>query len=127
MLSSFGSLLLCGTVFLVFYLAGGMGAGDVKLIAAEGCLLGLANAASLLILTALAGGVLAAVYAWKQGQLKQTFVNVATLAIHHSQEGLTPHPELNVQNVQTLRLPYALAIAAGCVLTLSLQSPRVYP
>ena len=35
------ALLVCGGIFLVFHLAGGMGAGDVKLIAAEACLLGL--------------------------------------------------------------------------------------
>jgi hypothetical protein len=35
--------------------------------------------------------------------------------------GLTPHTEFNVGNEQTLRLPYALAITAGCALNLSLQ------
>src|SRR5580693_1433933 len=35
--------LICGVVFLVFYLAGGMGAGDVKLITAVGCIAGLSN------------------------------------------------------------------------------------
>ena len=50
--------LICGGVFLVFYLAGGMGAGDVKLITAVGCLAGLANTSYLLVLTALAGGVM---------------------------------------------------------------------
>jgi Type IV leader peptidase family len=33
--------LICGCIFLLFYLAGGMGAGDVKLITASGCLIGL--------------------------------------------------------------------------------------
>ena len=127
MLSSFAALLLCGAVFLFFHLAGGMGAGDVKLIAAEGCILGLANAPSLLVLTAIAGGVLAVAYAWKHGRLRQTCGNVAALTAHHAQKGLTPHPELNVRNADTLRLPYALAIAAGCILTVSLQATRVYP
>ncbi len=127
MLSSFCALLVCGLVFLVFYLAGGMGAGDVKLIAAEGCILGLGNAASLLVLTAIAGGVLAVMYAGKHGRLQQVCGNVAALAAHHSRQGLNPHPELNVLNAQTLRLPYALAIAAGCILTLSLEASQVYP
>ena len=126
MLSSFAALLICGTAFLLFYLAGGMGAGDVKLIAAQGCLLGFANVPCLLVLTAIAGGVLALGYAWKHGRLKQTCGNVAALTVHHAQQGLTPHPELNVLNAQTLRLPYALAIAAGCILTLSLQTPQVH-
>ena len=32
--------LICGLIFFVFYLAGGMGAGDVKLITAAGCIAG---------------------------------------------------------------------------------------
>jgi prepilin peptidase CpaA len=42
------------------------------------------------------------------------------LAIHHGAEGLSPHPELNIGNARTLRLPYALAIAAGSALSLGL-------
>ena len=119
--SSAAAGLICGLVFLVFYLAGGMGAGDVKLITAVGCLCGLHNVAFVLALTGIAGGVMAVGLAVVRGQLKQTFVNVFALVSHHRSEGLTPHPEINVLNANTLRLPYALAIAAGCALTLYLQ------
>ena len=122
--SSFLAGLICGAIFLIFFLAGGMGAGDVKLIAAAGCLAGLSNVSSLLILTALAGGVMGIALAVMRGQMKQTFVNVASLASHHRQEGFTPHPELNVLNSNTLRLPYGLAIAAGCCVTLVLQGVK---
>jgi prepilin peptidase CpaA len=44
------------------------------------------------------------------------------LILHHQRNGLRPHPELNVLNQSTLRLPYAVAIACGCVLTVFLQS-----
>jgi prepilin peptidase CpaA len=113
--------LICGAVFLVFYLAGGMGAGDVKLITAVGCLAGLTNTAYLLVLTALAGGVMAIGLALVRGRLKETLLNVGALASHHKSAGLTAHPELNVRNASTLRLPYGLAIAAGCTITLYLQ------
>jgi prepilin peptidase CpaA len=117
--------LICGGVFLVFYLAGGMGAGDVKLITAVGCLAGLSNTAYLLVLTALAGGVMAIGMALMRGRLKETLLNVGALANHHKNEGLTAHPDLNVRNENTLRLPYGLAIAAGCTITLYLQGlPR---
>jgi prepilin peptidase CpaA len=118
--SAIAAALICGAVFLVFYLAGGMGAGDVKLIAAVGCLAGLSHVAYLLVLTAL-GGVMAVCLAVMRGRLRETFSNVAVLASHHTQEGLRPHPDLNILNVQTLRLPYALAIAAGSILTLYFQ------
>jgi len=113
--------IICGLVFLVFYLAGGMGAGDVKLIMAVGCIAGLSHVAYLLVLTALSGGAMAIVLAVARGRLQQTLTNVGALASHHGHEGLQPHPEINLSNSQTLRLPYALAIAGGSLLTLYFQ------
>ena len=112
--------LICGLVFLVFHLAGGMGAGDVKLITAAGCIAGLPLIGYLLILTSLAGGVMAIGLALYRRQLKETIGNMCALAVHHKTAGLTPHPEFNISNAQTLRLPYALAIAAGSALSLCL-------
>src|ERR1035437_3818442 len=111
LLSSLAAGLICAAVFLVFYIAGGMGAGDVKLILAVGCIAGLSHVAYLLVLTALSGGVMALVLALACGRLQQTIMNVGELATHHSHEGLQPHPDLNLGNAAALRLPYALAIA----------------
>ena len=124
LLMSFIAGLVCGVIFLVFFLAGGMGAGDVKLITAVGCLAGLSNSPAVLVLTAIAGGIMGVGFALMRGQLKQTVSNVAALATHHRAEGLTPHPDLNVTNSSTLRLPYGLAIAAGCCVTLFLQGVK---
>jgi prepilin peptidase CpaA len=106
--------LLGGGVFALFYLAGGMGAGDVKLMAAIGCLLGLAPLPLVLLVTAFSGAAFGLVVAVHRQQLCQTLKNVGTILAHHGQEGLTPHPELNVNNAHTLRLPFAIPIAAGC-------------
>jgi len=121
MLTAFAAGLICGVVFLLFYIAGGMGAGDVKLIMAVGCIAGLSHIAYLLVLTALCGGVMAVILALARGKLQETLMNVGEIASHHRQEGLQPHPDLNLSNAQTLRLPYALAIAGGSVLTLYFQ------
>jgi prepilin peptidase CpaA len=120
--SSLAAGIICGLVFLVFYLAGGMGAGDVKLILAVGCIAGLSHIAYLLVLTAIFGGVMAVGLALARGRMKQTITNVMALVSHHTREGLQPHPELNILNTQTLRLPYALAIAGGSILTLYFQA-----
>jgi prepilin peptidase CpaA len=112
--------LICGFVFLVFYLAGGMGAGDVKLITAAGSLAGLPLIAHLLTLTALAGGAMAIGLAVYRRQMAHTLVNMRDIVMHHQTMGLTPHPEFNVRNEQALRLPYALAIAAGSALSLAI-------
>jgi prepilin peptidase CpaA len=112
--------LVGGSIFLVFYLAGGMGAGDVKLIAAVGCISGLSLVGPLLILTSLAGGVMALGLVIYHRRLKETALNICALAVHHRREGLVPHPYLNVGDARTVRLPYAVAIATGSALSLLL-------
>jgi prepilin peptidase CpaA len=112
--------LLCGLIFLVFHLAGGMGGGDVKLITAAGCIAGLSLVAPLLILTSLAGGAMAVGLALYHRRLKQTMFNMCALVAHHGIAGLAPHPDFNLDNAQALRLPYAMAIAAGSALSLCL-------
>jgi prepilin peptidase CpaA len=106
-----------GGLFLVFFLAGGMGAGDVKLMAAIGAIAGLAPLQLLILATVLAGGLFALGLAGYHGRLRQTLVNVAALLVHHGREGIRPHPEMNLTNERTLRLPFALPIAAGCLVT----------
>src|SRR5664279_217867 len=110
--------LATGLVFLVFYLAGGMGGGDVKLAAAVCCLAGLSQVGGILISTALTGGIFAVVLAVVSRRFKQTVSNMGALLVHHGTTGLQPHPEFNVANPRTLRLPYGIAIAAGTAMTL---------
>jgi prepilin peptidase CpaA len=112
--------LFCGLIFLLFHIAGGMGGGDVKLITAVGCIAGLSLVGPLLIWTSLAGGVMAVGLALYHRRLKETLGNMCALAVHHVGAGLAPHPELHIGNARTLRLPYALAIAAGSALSLGL-------
>ena len=109
--------LIAGSIFLIFFLAGGMGAGDVKLMAAVGCIAGLSPLRLVMVSTVIFGGVFALVLAVYRGRLRQTLGNVIALMAHHRRQGLTPHPELNLANTATLRLPFALPIAAGCLLT----------
>jgi len=111
--------LLCGGLFLIFFLAGGMGGGDVKLIAAVGCLAGISQIAVILIATSLIGGAFAIILAVGSGQLWATVANVSDLIAHHGQHGIQPHPDLNVKNEARLRLPYGIVIAAGTAFSLS--------
>jgi prepilin peptidase CpaA len=120
---SAAAALIGGGIFLVFYLAGGMGAGDVKLMAAVAALAGYSFVPKLLIATVLIGGVLALGMAVLHGKFKTTVRNIVALLQHHRAEGLTPHPALNVQNSSALRLPYAIAIAAGCLVTFAGNIP----
>ena len=116
-----GTAALAGTigggVFLLFYLGGGMGAGDVKLMAAVSVLAGLGHVREVLVATTLLGGVFAVVFALFSGRLKAVLANVVTLIAYHGKAGFTPHPELNIANPLTLRLPYGIAVAAGAAVT----------
>lgn len=110
--------LAAGMAFLLFYLAGGMGGGDVKLMTAVGTCAGLSHVAGILITTALVGGLFAVVLALVAGRLRQTLSNVVLLLLHHGSAGLQPHPDLNLENSRALRLPYGISIGAGTAITL---------
>jgi prepilin peptidase CpaA len=106
--------LIGGAAFMVFHLAGGMGAGDVKLMAALAAVAGINNVKNLLVATVLIGALFAVVLAIWRGALRRTLANVLVLVMHHGRHGLAAHPELNVSNAATLRLPYAIPMAVAC-------------
>jgi prepilin peptidase CpaA len=119
--------LIAGGIFLIFFLAGGMGGGDVKLMTAVGCIAGLSPLPLVAISTALAGGLFALAVSILHGRLRETLCNVAALLQHHGRKGLTPHPDLNLSNARTLRLPFALPIAAGCLIALCIVAWEARP
>ena len=107
-----------GAVFFLFFIAGGMGAGDVKLMASISSIAGFGHLAEIFIATALTGGLYALALAISRGRLKSTVANAFMLIGHHGAMGLVPHPQLNLDRPGTLRLPYGVAIAAGCWIAL---------
>jgi len=117
-----GGILLGGGVFFVFFLVHGIGAGDVKLMAAVGAWVGPHSTLGVLIATALSGGVLALVYMAFYKRVGSTFRNLGALLRFHLRAGVRPHPELNLQGPETIRLPYGLAIAMGTLYLLISES-----
>jgi prepilin peptidase CpaA len=105
--------LVGGGVFFLLFLVRGMGAGDVKLMTAIGMWAGLRQLVVILMVTALAGGVLAVGYMVARKRGLGTLRNIGALLRFHVVTGLSPHPEINLENPQAIRIPYALAIAAG--------------
>jgi prepilin peptidase CpaA len=110
-----------GAVFFIFFVVGAMGAGDMKLMAAISVIAGFGHLGELFMAIALTGGVFALVLAIARGRLKATLVNVGSLIHHHAACGALPHPDLNLENPQSLRLPYGVPIAAGCWIVLLMQ------
>jgi prepilin peptidase CpaA len=89
---------------------GSMGAGDVKLFAAAGSIVGAEQIVPAFLMTAIAGGVLAVLTAWRRGRLLRTFRLTARLL------GLKPAAKAEVESPREHnRFPYGPAIAAGCV------------
>jgi prepilin peptidase CpaA len=114
--ASVAGWIVAGAVWLPFYLLGGMGAGDVKLMAAIGAWLAPVAAIHAALYTAMAGGVLAVTVACVQGCLPQTYANLQLLVLHWRVSGFTPQAELTLQTTTSPRLPYAIPILVGTVL-----------
>lgn len=100
------------SVFLVFYLLGGMGGGDVKLMAGFGALLGAALLLQAALWTAAIGGVIAVgALAWKSLR-KRLQGAIQTVGVE-----MDPERKLREDSI-----PYAPAITLGVWLSLLLQN-----
>jgi prepilin peptidase CpaA len=105
--------LLFGGLFLIFHLVRAMGAGDVKLAAALGCIMGPAGSWQVMFATAVAGGALAILVMVFTGRVLKTLRSTLAVVGFHALHGLRTHPEVNLDNPAAVRLPYGLAFAAG--------------
>ena len=94
------------------HLFGGTGAGDVKLFAATGSLLGPAPIVGAFLYTAIAGGVLAAIVAVHRRRLRQTVDGTARLVA----SGGANAAQIEAAG-ENNRFPYAPAIAVGAILS----------
>ena len=109
-----GALLGCalGLAFMLpGHLFGATGAGDVKLFAAAGALLGPATTVQAFLYTAIVGGILAVVIAIRRRRLQQTIGGTARLL---------RDPKASVEAIESPeadnRFAYAPAIALGVVI-----------
>lgn len=109
--AALGGGLLGLLLMLPGHLFGATGAGDVKLFAAAGTLLGPADMVLAFIATAIAGGVLALVVAARRGRLEETCGATARLIVSGG---------ANAQKIESTqsnnRFAYAPAIAFGVTL-----------
>jgi prepilin peptidase CpaA len=105
-------------VFFPFFALGGMGAGDVKLMAALGALLGPINAIWLAIFSSIAGGVVAVLVSMSRGYLQQALANVWLMLLHWRVAGAGAVPGMTLRDTRGPRLAYAIPIAIGVVCTI---------
>jgi prepilin peptidase CpaA len=112
---SLAGMALGGLLFGGLCALGGMGMGDVKLVAAIGAWIGPAQLVTALVLTGIAGGVMALCWAAAGGFLGDLFQGTGDLISGFGRRGLRPHPELVLSNPLTRKMPYAPAIAVGTI------------
>ncbi len=104
-----------GAIFAFLFLLGGVGGGDVKLMASVAAWAGMPQALHVLLAAAIMGGVLAVGYLCCRRQVLWTLLNTVEIMRHHLTSGLRPHPVLNVREPGTMRVSYGLAIALGAL------------
>lgn len=125
--------LLLGTgIFLIFFVMGVMGGGDVKLLGAVGALTGAQFVLYAALLTAVFGGVMAVIYLLITGRLLKTLKQIAGFVLtplFTALYRLQPWPFFNRASVffspgpveageKPSYLPYGAAIAAGTLAVL---------
>lgn len=105
---------------LPLHVFGGLGAGDVKLMAMTGAFLGPLGAAYSVLFTVMLGGVFALLFSAARGRLRRLFVNVgaaATNAVLQAASGAIARPAIVrpavSAGVSAGRLPYALCVCGG--------------
>jgi prepilin peptidase CpaA len=105
-------------VFLPFFLLRGMGAGDVKLLAALGAWVGPGVVVWVALYGAVAGAVFAVALSLAHGYLRPALGNIGHMFGYWMAFGPKPVPELTLSEAKAPRLPYALPITLGLVAAL---------
>lgn len=130
LVSSLAGLLFGLLIFIIPYLLGGMGAGDVKLMASIGALMGWEFTLQSALGTALVGGIMVILYMLYKRQLGNTLLKTLGLILVPLVKGiyaktLSPRVKKFISYFEQLEsinnptyIPYAVAIASGSLLVL---------
>jgi prepilin peptidase CpaA len=113
LLMSFAGMTIGFAIWIVFYLLGVIGAGDVKFFAAAGAWLGPGATWRAALIAAVAGGILAVVFLVMEKRLGEVLRRAAVAA---SSGSLATLPEQTVVPGEGRKpLPYGLALAIGAL------------
>ena len=115
---SLAGCLVGALLFFPMFALRGMGAGDVKLLAAVGAWLGPSQVVIAALATSVAGGVIAVAVAVGHGYLETAVRNLWMLLTHWRVTGIRPLENVTLQGTRGPRLAYAFPIAIGTLVTL---------
>jgi prepilin peptidase CpaA len=113
--TSFAGLGLAFLIYFPLYLLRGMGAGDVKLMAAVGAIVGPVNWFGIFILSNVLGGVAAVALLLSKGRVLSTFSNLGYMLneLAHLRPPYARKEELDLKSAKAVTMPHGLAIAIG--------------
>ncbi len=112
---SLGGIALAVAVTGILCWLRGMGMGDLKLCAAVGAWIGPSQMGVALVVTGLAGGILALMWAARHRCLKDSMDGTSELVLSLWTNGIRPHSSLVLDNPLARKMPYAPAIAIGTI------------
>lgn len=120
-LNSLGGCLLAFILMFMLHVFGAMGAGDVKLFAAIGSVIGVHLVLPTFVTVVLTGGVLALVSVLRSGVFRTTMHRVLQILV-----GLLPGwqmPKFSVPTDRRLTIPYGAAITIGAIIATAIFHP----
>ena len=107
-------------IYFPLYMLRGMGAGDVKLMAAVGAIVGAANWFGIFVASALLGGMVAMILLLARGRLLNSLWNIGFLLQSvFSLKAPYAREELDISSPKSLKLPHGVVIAGGSMLFLA--------
>ena len=111
-------------VYFALYALHAMGAGDVKLMAAVGSIVGWRDWFGTFLITAIIGGAMALILVASKGRVKKTLWNVSFILseMKSGRPAYMGKEELDVRSPKALGLPHGAVIAVGTVFFLALAA-----
>jgi prepilin peptidase CpaA len=107
-------------VYVALYAIRAMGAGDVKMMAAVGAIVGWQNWVGIFLITAVLGGLAAMLLITLRGRIKKTLFNVGFVLSEMKQgrPAYLGNEELDVRSSKSVGLPHGAVIAASVLVFL---------
>jgi prepilin peptidase CpaA len=121
---SLGGLAAGFGVYFALYTLRAMGAGDVKLMAAVGAIVGWQDWFGTFLITAIIGGLMALILVATKGRVKKTLWNVGFILseMRSGRPAYMRKEELDVRSPRALGLPHGAVIAVGTIFFLALAA-----
>jgi len=111
-------------VYFLLYVIRAMGAGDVKLMAAVGAMVGWQDWLGIFVVTAVLGGAMALILMASHGRIRKTLWNVVFILseMKSGRPAYIKKEELDVRNPKAMGLPHGAVIGVGTVFFLVLAA-----